>query len=197
MDGTGADAVAARRQLAGLGELVAAVRLPNTAHRRTAGTDVVTDVLVIRRFGDGEQPPAGEPAWIQTVPVDVGGAQIPVNRHFADHPGMVLGELAAGGPRRADDLQVIAPAGTDVAAGLAQALAGQPPAAQRRRRGPATPAPVTGRRPRIPASPPGRHVHLDHRRVLRALRPARRAGRAGGTAGAARHPGRGDGTAGR
>ena len=134
LDGTGEDAVAARRQLAGLGELAAAVRLPAAAHRRTAGTDVVTDVLVIRRFEDGEQPPPGEPAWIQTVPVDVDGVQIPVNRYFADHPGMVLGDLATGGARRADDLRVIAPAGTDVAAGLRRHWPGQPRTAQPRRR---------------------------------------------------------------
>ena len=122
LDGTGEDAIEARRKLAGLGELAAAVRLPATAHRRAAGTDVVTDVVVIRRFEDGEQPPPGEPGWIQTVPVDVGGVQIPVNRYFADHPGMVLGDLAAGGARRADDLRVVAQAGADVAGGLAQAL---------------------------------------------------------------------------
>jgi len=116
-------AVEARRKLAGLGELAAAIRLPTSAHRRTAGTNVVTDVLVIRRFADGEQPPADEPAWLQTIPVDVGGVQIPVNRYFADHPGMVLGEMTTGGARRADDLRVTAPAGTDAAVGLAQALA--------------------------------------------------------------------------
>ena len=147
LDGTGEDAVAARRQLAGFGELAAAVRLPAAAHRRTAGTDVVTDVLVFRRFGDGEQPPPGEPAWIQTVPVDVGGVQIPVNRYFADHPGMVLGELAAGGARRADDLQVIAPAGTDVATGLAQALAGAAAGRAAPAPRPAAPAPVVDRPP--------------------------------------------------
>jgi N12 class adenine-specific DNA methylase len=122
-DDAGDAAVEARRTLAGLGELAAAIRLPSSAHRRTAGTDVVTDVLVIRRFADGEQPPPGEPAWLQTVPVDIGGVQIPVNRYFADHPGMVLGEMTTGGARRADDLRVTVPAGTDTAGGLAQALA--------------------------------------------------------------------------
>ena len=79
--------------------------------------------------------------------MDVGGAQIPVNRHFADNPGMVLGDLAAGGARRADDLQVIAPVGTDVAAGLAQALAGAAAGRAAPAPRPATPSPVTGRPP--------------------------------------------------
>ena len=101
---------------------------------------------MIRRFEDGESLRPVSPAWIQTVPVDVGGVQIPVNRYFADHPGMVLGDLAAGGTRRADDLQVIAPAGIDVAGGLAQALAGPPPAAPPRPR-PAPPRPPWAVRP--------------------------------------------------
>ncbi len=39
---------AARRELAAMADLVGAVRLPTGAHRRAAGTDVVTDVLILR-----------------------------------------------------------------------------------------------------------------------------------------------------
>ena len=123
MDSTGADAVEARRRLAAVGELVAAVRLPAAAHRRTAGTTVVTDVLVIRRFGEGEQRPDGEPAWVQTVPVEVDGQQVSINQHFVSNPDMVLGSLAIHGAYRAEDLDVVAEPGTDVAAALGDALA--------------------------------------------------------------------------
>ena len=181
LDGTGEDAVEARRKLAGFGELAAAVRLPAAAHRRTAGTDVVTDVLVIRRFEDGEQPPPGEPAWIQTVPVDVGGVQIPVNRYFADHPGMVLGDLAAGGARRAEDLQVVAQAGADVATGLAQALAGEPPPHAPRVPRPAAaaaghgpPDPRGTSKPARTARSPGSPAGSSSRSTRRAGRPGRR-----------------------
>ena len=166
LDGVSEDAVAARRQLAGLGDLAAAVRLPSSAHRRAAGTDVVTDVLLIRRFEDGEQPPADEPAWIQTVPVDIDGVQIPVNRYFADHPDMVLGDLATGGAKRADDLRVIASAGADVADGLAKALTRAAAARAATAPRPAVPAAAHGASTRrVSASPPGRHIHPDHRRV--------------------------------
>jgi hypothetical protein len=40
---------AARREIAGLADLVAAVRLPSGAHQRAAGTKVVTDLLILRR----------------------------------------------------------------------------------------------------------------------------------------------------
>ena len=40
---------AARREIAGLADLVGAVRLPSGAHQKAAGTSVVTDLLILRR----------------------------------------------------------------------------------------------------------------------------------------------------
>ena len=51
----------ARRQITEMADLVAAVRLPSGAHRRAAGTDAVTDLLILRRRMPGE-PPAGTTA---------------------------------------------------------------------------------------------------------------------------------------
>ena len=51
----------ARRQITEMANLVAAVRLPSGAHRRAAGTDAVTDLLILRRRMPGE-PPAGTAA---------------------------------------------------------------------------------------------------------------------------------------
>src|SRR5262249_36658124 len=121
--------------------------LPATAHRRTAGTTVVTDVLVLRRFSDGEQRPDGEPAWVQSVPVDVDGQQISINQHFASNPDMVLGSLATGGAYRAEDLEVVADPGMDVAAALSDALA--------RAAGPRSPGPA----PQTAPPPPDRVAH--------------------------------------
>ena len=50
----------ARTVLAEQADLLGAVRLPSGAHRRTAGTDAVTDLLVLRRRDRGE--PAGSAA---------------------------------------------------------------------------------------------------------------------------------------
>ena len=47
---------AARREMAELGDLLGAIRLPTGAHRRAAGTDALTDLLVFRRRADGAQP---------------------------------------------------------------------------------------------------------------------------------------------
>ena len=51
---------AARREIDQLGELLGAVRLPTGAHRRTAGTDALTDLLILRRRDpSGDPDPAG------------------------------------------------------------------------------------------------------------------------------------------
>jgi len=94
---------AARREMAGLADLVGAVRLPTGTHRRTAGTEVVTDLLVFRRR-DPDEPNstvAGEehPSWTMTQPRLVDGDSqhpIRVGGYFADHPEKVLGQLSVG-----------------------------------------------------------------------------------------------------
>ena len=57
----------AREHIAGMADLVGAVRLPEGSMRAAAGTDVVIDVLVFQRREAG-QPPAGA-AWIDLAPV--------------------------------------------------------------------------------------------------------------------------------
>ena len=52
----------ARRQIADMADLVAAVRLPSGAHRRAAGTEVVTDLLILRRREPGRSP-AADASW--------------------------------------------------------------------------------------------------------------------------------------
>ena len=97
---------AARREMAGLADLVGAVRLPEGAHRRAAGTEAVTDLLILRRRAP-EAEPAG-PAWEQARRVDVDGVPVAVNEYFLEHPHRVLGRHAvAGGMYRAGELTVV------------------------------------------------------------------------------------------
>lgn len=85
---------AARREMASMGELVAAVRLPTGTHRRAAGTDVVTDLLVLRRRADETEPV--DRSWETVAGVEVAGRAIQINRYFVDHPAHVLGHLGVG-----------------------------------------------------------------------------------------------------
>lgn len=101
---------AARRELASLADLVYAVRLPEQTHQR-AGTEVVTDLLILRRRPAAWEP-AG-PAWEQVVDIDLGGTtSARVNEYFAAHPRQVVGELGVGrGQYRDDELTVRVPTG--------------------------------------------------------------------------------------
>ena len=78
-------------------DFLGAVRLPTGAHRRTAGTEVVTDVLVFRKRLPGEDPTPETLRWVKTQPTDLGeaGARPLMNRYFHDHPENILGELEA------------------------------------------------------------------------------------------------------
>ena len=84
----------ARRVIAQDADLLGAVRLPSGAHRRFAGTDAVTDLVVLRKRMPGEQSRAAD--WL-TVDREAFGADLPVNTYWRSHPGMVLGQLRRSG----------------------------------------------------------------------------------------------------
>lgn len=87
----------AREQIAGTADLVAAIRLPEGSFRDDAGTDVGVDILFFRKRRDGDAP--GDDTWLDLAeihPATEHEGTIRVNRYFAEHPEMVLGEHALG-----------------------------------------------------------------------------------------------------
>ena len=95
-----------RRRLAAEVDLVAAMRLPSRTHRE-AGTDVVTDLLILRRPLPGEQRP--EPDWLDVEQLALDAdTTTTVNRYWADHPDHVLGRIEAGGAYRRENFNVVA-----------------------------------------------------------------------------------------
>ncbi len=81
----------ARREMGELADLIGAVRLPTGAHRRAAGSDVVTDLLIFRRR-EPDRPPAGE-QWERVVPITVDGRPMKLGAYFDAHPEHMLGQL--------------------------------------------------------------------------------------------------------
>ncbi|MGC4052870.1 MAG: 2'-5' RNA ligase family protein [Paludibaculum sp.] len=96
MDGYEKGHKAVRNWLAGHADLVGAVRLPSGAFRQNAGTDVITDIIFLRkRLPDDER---GGEAWqdvkgLSLTPKDSYSTRnVPINEYFHEHPEMVLGE---------------------------------------------------------------------------------------------------------
>ncbi|MTV27970.1 hypothetical protein FTX61_21560 [Nitriliruptoraceae bacterium ZYF776] len=84
---------AARREMHQFADLLGAVRLPAGAHRRAAGTEAVTDLLVLRPR-EPDRPAATEAGWETVTSVDFDGQPGKVNRYFVEQPGQVLGVMS-------------------------------------------------------------------------------------------------------
>ena len=76
-----------RKYLAERAELVGAVRLPNSAFKAEAGTEVTSDILF---FQKRERKMAAEPGWIHLGMTEDG---VVVNSYFVEHPEMMLGHM--------------------------------------------------------------------------------------------------------
>ncbi|RIJ78008.1 helicase [Nakamurella silvestris] len=85
---------AARREMYAMADLVGAVRLPTGAHRRTSGTEVVTDMLILRRREPGAAP--GPDGWVRTQPRRVDDHVVRINGYYAANPEKILGTLSVG-----------------------------------------------------------------------------------------------------
>ncbi|MDJ0358327.1 helicase [Paenarthrobacter sp. PH39-S1] len=85
---------AARRDMSAMADLVGAVRLPTAAHRRAAGTDALTDVLMFRKREPGRVPANTD--WETVGPLIIDGTNIKINNYFATHPHNVLGRITIG-----------------------------------------------------------------------------------------------------
>lgn len=79
-----------RNYISGRAELVGAVRLPNTAFKSIANTDVTTDVIFLRKAdGSGYK---GE-AWEQTTGNNVLNNGLEYNEYYVKRPNMILGDI--------------------------------------------------------------------------------------------------------
>lgn len=79
-----------RKELASIANLVGAVRLPDTAFKSIAGTDVSSDILFFQKTSSPEL----NPVWLDTVKQsDALGNVVAYNRYFEQFPDKVLGDL--------------------------------------------------------------------------------------------------------
>ena len=83
-----------REYIARRAEFIGAIRLPNTAFKSLAGTDVTADVVFLKkRTQPIELDRANLPSWIETE-LDR-SKWIAYNRYFKDNPEMLMGEMVS------------------------------------------------------------------------------------------------------
>ena len=76
-----------RKYIAQRADLIGAIRLPNNTFKGNAGTEVVSDILILQKR---DRIIDIEPEWVQLDTTEDG---IKMNRYFVQHPEMVLGEM--------------------------------------------------------------------------------------------------------
>lgn len=76
-----------RKYIAQRAELLGAIRLPNDTFSKTAGTEVTSDILILKKR---ERMIDIEPDWVHLGTDDNG---ITINSYFVEHPEMILGEM--------------------------------------------------------------------------------------------------------
>ncbi|HEY9263344.1 MAG TPA: hypothetical protein VIQ11_01920, partial [Mycobacterium sp.] len=84
---------AARREMNNMADLVGAIRLPSGAHRRAAGTEVVTDLLILRKREPGVPPASLQ--WETVTARSIDGAVTKINAYFDSRPENILGTLSS------------------------------------------------------------------------------------------------------
>ena len=78
---------AVRKYLAQRADLIGAIRLPDNAFKRNAGTDVTSDIIFLQKR---DRMTDIEPDWVH---LDTDENGIRMNSYFAAHPDMILGEI--------------------------------------------------------------------------------------------------------
>src|SRR3954452_12717322 len=84
-----------RRYLSERADLVGALRLPNTAFKANAGTEVTTDILFLQKRPPGARP--RENPWLELPRIETADGTVLVKEYFACHPAMMLGQMRLEG----------------------------------------------------------------------------------------------------
>jgi N12 class adenine-specific DNA methylase len=94
-------------------EFIGAIRFPNTAFKSNSGTEVVTDLIILQKKGEGVK--SRPIKWLDVASVQVGSGSVTtnvtINEYFKNHPDMVLGEHSAAGTMYRSDSYTVNPTG--------------------------------------------------------------------------------------
>ena len=108
---------AVRKYIAQRADLLGAIRLPNNTFKGNAGTEVVSDILILQKR---DRLIDIEPDWVH-LGTDENG--IPMNSYFVDHPEMILGEMQMVSGRFGPEPSCVPYEGADLEEQLSEAIA--------------------------------------------------------------------------
>lgn len=113
---------AARNMIQSKADFIGAIRLPNNAFFKNAGTEVTTDIVILQRREEGTAPKSTE--WLEVVDYrGKDGNTVPLNKYFANNPDMMLGDFGGYGSMYGpNDPALVARGGQDTPAELAKAI---------------------------------------------------------------------------
>lgn len=142
LDAGDAQASAARKYISDRAELVGAIRLPNTAFKGNANTEVTTDIVFFQKKGGTRDTDIGEGViepvdavedrgteWLNQGEVKdaATGEPIAINQYFVNNPHMMLGDMTlAGKMYRAGEPTLEERPGSDLKSDLSDALENLP-----------------------------------------------------------------------
>lgn len=111
------ETLAVRKYIAQRAELLGAIRLPNNTFKGNAGTEVVSDILILQKR---DRLIDIEPDWVH---LDTDENGIKMNSYFVQHPEMILGEMKIVSGRFGMEATCVPYENADLAAQLDDAVA--------------------------------------------------------------------------
>ena len=111
------ETLAVRKYIAQRAELLGAIRLPNNTFKGNAGTEVISDILILQKR---DRLIDIEPNWVH---LDTDENGIKMNSYFVQHPEMILGEMKMVSGRFGMEATCVPYENADLAAQLDEAVA--------------------------------------------------------------------------
>ena len=112
-----------RNYLAQRTDLIAAIRLPNTAFKN-AGTSVTSDIIILQKLAKGQLPK--DTTWVESASYELEYRKFDLNKYFINNPDMMLGTPIISTMYGGRDILGLKPSSKDISTDLASVMAKLP-----------------------------------------------------------------------
>lgn len=84
-------------------DLIGAIRLPDTAFKNNTGTNVISDIIILKKRIDPLKADINAKDWIETDLIDVDERMFQMNQYYIKNPEMVAGKFTSISGRYGND----------------------------------------------------------------------------------------------